>query len=156
LVFDLPRRDPYSLPAVAREIDEGSRSQFCGVEGCGELTTKKKPFCQTHIEQVTHGRTLSEELKQRKEEQVRVLAKGKKGWKEVDLNGSRAQELLNVLEVQGALTPEGLASKLAIDVRVLAGYIHAFERVGRVRVFAFETGARGRKALVTLVKTDES
>ena len=137
---------------MARDIDEGSRTQMCGVEGCPEMTTKKKPFCQVHIDKVTHGRTLSDELRQRKEEQARVLAAGDKGWKEVDTNGSRAQELINILEAQGSLTPEGLANKLIVDMKTLAGYIRALERIGRVRVYAYKTGTHGRKRIVSLTQ----
>lgn len=149
IVFELPKFDP-NKAAEAREIDLGARTQACGVETCTELTTNKKPFCQTHMDRLKHADSLSAEIARREVEE-QVAATGVDAWRSVDVAGSRAQEILGVLETQGSQTPERLATLSGIKARAIAAYVKALEQAGRVQILRFSTD-HGPKVMVSLAR----
>lgn len=69
-------------------------------------------------------------MKARDDEAAAVEARG---YKAVDLNGSRARELVSYIDVVGIASVSKIAAELDVKVSVAEHYITALERVGRVR-----------------------
>lgn len=101
----------------------------CSVVGCPYKTTERKPYCLDHIGQNDHALSVAAQMKDREGEVVRVK---KRGWRAVNVHGSRAQEIVEHLAVVGVQTPKVLANMFELSAAVLDSYITALEKKGLV------------------------
>ena len=108
-----------------------SRRGECSVSGCKEPTTEYKPYCIEHIDRVPHASAISDYLKDREVEERRAARRN--GWKHIDVNGSRAREIVNYLVVHGAQSPKRLAINIEIAPAALEAYLVAMERAKLVK-----------------------
>ena len=129
---------PGEPPRQPDVFDEGSRTHACGVAGCPEFTTKKKPFCLAHLELIGHAERLKTEIAVREAEQKAVLEAAERGWEKVDVQGSISRDILSILETQGPQSVGGLARTVAIDPRTARSYVAALKKAGFVKVTVSE------------------
>ena len=130
-------------PAPAREV--------CRVQGCGHVTTERKPYCIDHLDRLPYVRELQAQLSSRDAEEV--AAASRKGWRAVDPDGSRAREIIDQLAVKGAQTPKRLAITVELRPNSLENYLSALERAGLVKTLTLGSRRGTPRRVVTL--TDE-
>lgn len=125
-----------------------SSKQPCGKKGCANTATENKPFCIDHLEQFGHAAKLSSSLAERDEEELKAASR--LGWKKIDVRGSRAQEIVEVLIASGAQTPKRLAIMVDIRPEALAGYLKALERAKILRVLTLGSRRGTPRTVVAL------
>ena len=130
-------------PVPAREV--------CRVQGCGHVTTERKPYCIDHLDRLPYVRELQAQLSSRDAEEV--AATSRKGWRAVDPTGSRAREIIDQLAVKGAQTPKRLAITVELRPNSLENYLGALERAGLVKTLTLGSRRGTPRKVVTL--TDE-
>jgi hypothetical protein len=121
--------------------DIGSRSHPCGVQGCPEVTSGKKPFCQEHLDRLGHASGLKAAIEAREREHAAVLSAGDAGWTKVDLEGSTAKDILSLLETQGAQSAKELAKLMSVNQFVIRAYVAALKKAGLVRLTVNEASS---------------
>jgi hypothetical protein len=104
----------------------------CRVKGCTTKTAENKPYCIDHIEQSPHAKRILDYLAEREVEEDRATRPS--GWKRIDVNGSRAREIMEYLAIHGAQSPKRLALKVEIAPAALDAYITALEKAKAVRL----------------------
>ena len=127
--------------------------EHCHVPGCSHPTTERKPYCIDHLERLPYVRELQEQLAQRDAEEVAATAK--KGWKAVDIVGSRAREIVDQLSVKGAQTPKRLAITVEMRPSSLEAYLAALERAGLVKTLTLGSRRGTPRRVVTLTPDGE-
>ena len=128
-------------PVPAREC--------CRVPGCGHATTERKPYCIDHIDRLPYVKELQAELAHRDAEEM-AAASSRRGWKAVELEGSRAREIVDQLAVKGAQTPKRLAITVEIRPNSLENYLSALERAGLVKKLTLGSRRGTPRRVVTL------
>ena len=127
-------------PVPAREV--------CRVQGCGHVTTERKPYCIEHIDRLPYVQELQAELAHRDAEEV--AAASRRGWRAVNTDGSRAREIIDQLAVKGAQTPKRLAITVEIRPNSLENYLGALERAGLVKTLTLGSRRGTPRKVVTL------
>lgn len=122
----------------------------CGVPGCSE-TPSRKPFCAAHVDRLPLAAALIAEQERRDAEIVAALAGKVSG---IDPEGTRAQEMLEVLERRGGeLRLAGFVRELELEgqggIRVVQAYALALRRAGLVTI---KTRKNRRGDLATWVR----
>ena len=130
-------------PAPAREV--------CRVQGCGHVTTERKPYCIDHLDRLPYVRELQAQLSSRDAEEV--AAASRKGWRAVDPDGSRAREIIDQLAVKGAQTPKRLAITVELRPGSLENYLGALEKAGYIKTLTLGSRRGTPRRVVTI--TDE-
>jgi hypothetical protein len=130
-------------PIPAREV--------CRVQGCGHVTTERKPYCIEHLDRLPYVRELQAQLCSRDAEEE--AAASRKGWRAVDPGGSRAREIIDQLAVKGAQTPKRLAITVELQPTSLENYLGALERAGFIKTLTLGSRRGTPRRVVTL--TDE-
>jgi len=125
--------------------------EVCRVQGCGHVTTERKPYCIDHLDQLPYVRELQAHLASREAEES--AAASRKGWRAVDPSGSRAREIIDQLAVKGAQTPKRLAITVELRPISLENYLGALERAGLVKTLTLGSRRGTPRRVVTL--TDE-
>jgi hypothetical protein len=100
----------------------------CAVVGCRNTTTERKPYCLEHVEQTAYARMIAAEIEAREAEERRAARR--RGWKLIDVNGTRAQEIAAYVDSVGGQTPKKLAAIFELDLCVLEAYLKALEQAG--------------------------
>ncbi len=113
-------------------------------------TTERKPYCIEHLESLPYVQDLQAQLLQREQEEL--AAAGKKAWRAVDPEGSRAREIIDQLAVRGAQTPKRLAITVEIRPNSLENYLSALERAGLVRTLVLGSRRGTPRRVVTLTE----
>jgi hypothetical protein len=108
-------------------------ADVCTVDGCRRTTNDRKPFCLDHIDRMPYARQIASEIEARDRE---ALAVGLGPCDHVDLAGSRAREIVDVLRCHRALSLERLAELVCLDHETFTAYARALERAGLVRMFS--------------------
>lgn len=106
-------------------------TRHCELDGCRKATTGRKPYCTDHLGEMPYVQELEQELARRDDEWARVLSRG---TREVDPQGTTAQELLMYLKVHGKRTVRRMAKDLSMEMELLTPYVNALRRWGWVRV----------------------
>lgn len=119
----------------------------CRAPGCSAPTSERKPYCSDHV--LSHlplAQKLHAEVEARELEEARVAREGRAA---VDLEGSRAIELLELLEAEGAAELDELSKLCGLTTDALRAYVHALVRAGRVseRMERFPRRRRSRDAI---------
>lgn len=96
---------PSQAPEVTKIPSRRPPSDPCRIPGCTQKTTEGKPFCYDHLHYNRHAAEVLAEIKRREEELERAAKRGKQA---VDLDGTRAQDILTALGVHHVLSPEKL------------------------------------------------
>lgn len=117
-------------PSRAEGSRLSPRRDVCQVLGCGRSTTEHKPFCIDHLERLPYVRDLRGTLHGRESEELEATRA--KGWRAVDIGGSRAREILDQLAVKGAQSPRRLAITVEVRPAALESYVQALEAAGLV------------------------
>lgn len=140
----------FDMPSVPNPIPPEPWSQ-CSVPGCRERTHERKPYCLTHLDKMTHAAAILRELARREAELIAAA----RSWENVDLNGSRAQEILGLLRIRGETTLRRLYQEVAKDEhkkrlvhRGLPGYLEALKRANLIVMYERYTD----HGLMTFVK----
>lgn len=116
--------------------------------GCGRPTTERKPYCIEHLDRLPYVQDLQAELQMREAEEL--AAAGRKGWRAVEIDGSRAREIIDQLAVRGAQTPKRLAITVEIKPSSLENYLAALERAGLVHTLTLGSRRGTPRKVVTL------
>jgi DNA-binding transcriptional ArsR family regulator len=109
---------------------------------CSSATTGRKPFCIDHLEELPYVAALREELAAREA-------------KRLNLDGSRAQELIEMIALRGAVTPKRLALVVDLGEAELMRHIRALERAGFVTTITLGSRRGTSRRIVTLTKDGE-
>jgi hypothetical protein len=129
-------------PVPAREL--------CHVEGCGHVTTERKPYCIDHLDRLPYVRELQAALFSRDQEEQAAF--NRKGWRAIDTDGSRAREIIDQLAVKGAQTPKRLAITVEIRPGSLESYLGALEKAGLVKTLTLGSRRGTPRRVVTLTE----
>lgn len=112
------------------EESERRGARPCEHPGCFNRTYGYKAFCTDHFEGNDYAAKVIQELADREEEIERVK---KRGWSQVNLNGSVAYDVLLALE-----QPKGLGAIqkcLLLESSLVKHYLEALQRGGLVKRF---------------------
>jgi len=126
--------------------------EVCRAQGCGHVTTERKPYCIDHLDQLPYVRELQAQLSNRDAEEQ--AATSRIGWRAVDPTGSRAREIIDQLAVKGAQTPRRLAITVELRPTSLENYLGALERAGLITTLTLGSRRGTPRRVVTL--TDEA
>jgi hypothetical protein len=129
-------------PVPAREA--------CHVQGCNRPTTERKPYCIDHLDRLPYVKELQDALGRRDDEEMAAV--GRKGWRAVNPDGSRAREIIDQLAVKGAQTPKRLAITVEIRPNSLENYLSALERAGLVKTLTLGSRRGTPRRVVTLTE----
>lgn len=140
----MPRRR--KTPSVPRTLT----GKLCGVENCGGVTTNGKPYCLEHMDLVKRADAIMEEVESRRREIQAVLDAGPEGWRRVDVNGSIAREIVEVVNLFGAQPVPKLTKIVQLKRDIVAPYVKALVEKGRLRV---RRGHCGGRSLTEIVET---
>jgi hypothetical protein len=117
----------------SKEEEPRSKSKqardFCRKRGCTNATTEHKPFCSSHVDENDYAREIKEALANREMEER--LANRRKPV--IDVDGSRAQEIVEYMRFVGVQTPKRLAVELDLSPTELEAYLSALERAQLLR-----------------------
>ena len=125
------------------------RGKVCGVENCGAITTKGKPYCVDHMELVQRADAIMGEVDARRREIEDVLGGGPEGWKKVNIDGSVAREIVEVVRMFGAQTMPKLTKIVQLKRDIVAPYVRALVACGRLRVGLMHAGGRSLTEVVS-------
>lgn len=103
----------------------------CAVRGCPGDAHQGKPYCLRHLPQMPYALRVVLELEEREREVELVRARGPAA---VNVQGSRARELLDLLETHGLRSPGELANIVDAETAIAASYLVALEAAGLVVV----------------------
>lgn len=98
---------------------------------CGARTNDGKPYCIAHLDLLPYPRAVRRSLEARQAEVARVREGGARA---VELRGSRAREILALIDVHGAFTRHGLERAVELPSCAMESYLAAMEAAGLVRV----------------------
>jgi hypothetical protein len=118
----------------------------CQAQGCTKATTDKD-FCIDHIEFSPHAKAVLAGLDRRAEEERKATSR--RGWKFVDVNGSRAQEIVEHLQSVGAQTPRRLAFTVDLSPEALNAYLVALKKAKLIKMQTVGS-RRGEPRLVVM------
>lgn len=120
-----------TLALRLQDIQGARRTAQCREPGCTESGAGGKPVCLQHLGRMRYARRLELELAAREYELARVLQVGARA---VDVRGTRALELLDLLETHVAHTAGALAIRMDVPTLALERYAEALQRAGLVVV----------------------
>lgn len=121
----------------------------CGVENCGGTTTNGKPYCLEHMDLIKRADAIMEEVDARRREIESVLAAGPEGWRRVNVDGSIAREIVEVVNLFGAQTVPRLTKIVQLKRDIVAPYVKALVANGRLRVSRGHCGGRSLTEIVS-------
>lgn len=101
------------------------RGRICTLQGCHEPTAEGKPYCPEHVERNPYVAALLAREGTRDHERAE-LEKG-----HVDLHGTLAEEMLDILTIGGGET-FALSKSMGISWEATKRLARALERTGRV------------------------
>lgn len=140
-----------NMAATGRQRGEKLRDG-CSVIGCETQSVGGKSFCIEHIEQATHAkRVIDTRIKRAKE---LSMATKPNGWRNIDVHGSRAQEIIARICLEGAISPSNLANRVELGRASLDAYLMALEAAGLVKVEKIPSIRGGIRRVVTVIKHD--
>lgn len=93
---------------------------------CGNFTAFGKPWCILHLDQLDYVQQIKRELEVRAHEE----ANAHKKFARIDLKGTRATEILDLIAYRGALTLSRISSELDLPRKALKGYLARLEQAG--------------------------
>ena len=125
------------------------RGKPCGVENCGALTTKGKPYCVDHMDLVQRADAIMGEVEARRNEIEFVLAGGPEGWKRVNVDGSIAREIGEVVRMFGPQTMPRLTKMVSLRRDVVSPYVRALVNCGRLKINLMHAGGRSLTEVVS-------
>ncbi len=126
---------PKTLGHSRRFTPARTQIKQCGV--CGKSTREGKPYCPDDIEYHPYVQGILRTIEKREKEIKNVE---KEGQREVDINGSVAQEILSLVNVNGGRTIARLARDLNRAIDVMTHYAKALSYAG---FFVITENARG-------------
>jgi len=101
--------------------------QMCGVRGCKEVPTGRKPYCIDHLDQLPYVQWLLGELHRRDEEADQAAKR-----RPIDPDGPLARDIRGQLALHGTMTFGRLSRELLVSVAEIETYVRALERAGIV------------------------
>lgn len=125
------------------------RVKPCGVENCGAPTKNGKPYCLDHMDLVQRADAIMVEVEARRREVNAVLDAGAEGWRRVDIDGSIAKEIVEVVKLFGAQPMPSLTKIVQLKRDIVAPYVKALVAHGRLQVSRVHCG----RSLTEVVST---
>jgi hypothetical protein len=119
------------------------------VDGCKKSGTENKSYCVDHIERFGYAGTVLATIALRASE--RLKAARRRGWRFIDVDGSRSREILETLAVAGAQTLPRLGTMVDLDAKALGAYLTALEHAGRVRTMKVASRRGSTRWIVILI-----
>lgn len=127
------------------------RGKLCGVEHCGALAHGGKPYCGDHMDLIPKADAIMVEVDARREEINAVLSAGPEGWKRVNVDGSIAREIVEVVKLFGAQPMPKLTKIVSLKRDIVVPYVKALVECGRLRVGLMHAGGRSTTEVVSSV-----
>ena len=123
------------------------------VNGCDKSGTENKSYCVDHIGRSSYAGVVLATIALREAEKLKAARR--RGWRSVDVGGSRSREILENLAITGAQTMPKLGVIVDLDAKTLGAYLTALERAGLVKTMKV-TSRRGsmRRIVMLTNKTD--
>lgn len=112
---------------------------YCAYAGCETSTSENKPYCSSHVGCLEYYSTVNKKHESALEELARVVQRETEPWKEVDVNGVIARDVLSMVWEQPR-TPASIKRSLhycegledAEVTKVAQAYLCALEEMGLV------------------------
>ncbi len=129
------------------------RGKLCGVEHCGALAHGGKPYCGDHMDLIPKADAIMEEVDARRQEIDAVLSAGPEGWKRVNVDGSIAREIVEVVKLFGAQPMPKLTKIVSLKRDIVKPYVKALVECGRLKVGLMHAGGRSTTEVVSSAST---
>lgn len=117
---------PAGLGFAPKRTRDGEK-QTCGMHGCREVPTGRKPYCIEHLDQLPYVQWLMGELHRREEEADQAAKR-----RPIDPDGPLARDIRGQLALHGTMTFGRLSRELLVSVPEIETYVRALERAGIV------------------------
>jgi predicted transcriptional regulator len=112
-----------------------------------------KPHCIKHIDQSPHAKRVIE-AKTKRSKELSTATKPE-GWRTIDVNGSRAREIIAKLKLMGAMSPSNLATQVELGKTTIEAYLVALEAAGLVKVEKLRSARYVTRRVVIAVEKDD-
>lgn len=127
-----------------------NQKRWCDHAGCIQATREGKPYCSDHVDDHSYVREVMDQLAEREAQDEAV---SKRGAKAVDLAGSiTAREIMLHLGLHGVRSVEKLCQELAINAKILDGYLKALHKA---KLITFGSTKRGSTTVASCIEADE-
>jgi hypothetical protein len=138
---------PVDVGFTPKRLRDPERAS-CGVHGCVEPTTGRKPYCIEHLDRLPYVQWLKGELA-RRDADADAIAR----HRAIDPEGPLAREIRGQLALHGSMTYGRLSRELLISVTEIGSYVRALERAGVVETSVLRDRQGRVRPLVSLVGT---